>query len=377
MLAARADVEQEIAATGETRDQRAVPLSESGLAPLGGQLGAASAEGVARVEGPPRTGYPTQCGAEPVDSCFLHPSGNCGTETPISSAAVSPVRTHASTAAALPARAPTKTIICPTQGWASLQLDELWRYRELIGFLVWRDLKVRYRQTLFGVVWVVLQPLALMAVFSLFLGQFLKVNTGNVPYPVFAFSALVPWTLFAQSMTAASQSLVTNAGLLGKIYFPRLLLPVAAVGSFLMDFAISSTLLIIFILLYGLSLSWGVLLIPFLAVLVVLAALGVGIGLSAVNVRYRDVQSAIPLITQIWLFASPIAYPSSLVPAGWREVYAINPMVSVLDGFRWALLGKAGPSLGMIAVSTAVASGLFVASLAYFRRTERSFADII
>jgi lipopolysaccharide transport system permease protein len=277
----------------------------------------------------------------------------------------------------LPSRGPTKTVIRPTQGWASLRLGELWRYRELIGFLVWRDLKVRYRQTLFGVVWVVLQPLALMAVFSLFLGEFLKVDTGDVPYPVFAFSALVPWTLFAQSMTASSQSLVTNAGLLGKIYFPRLLLPVAAVGSFLMDFVISCSLLIVFILLYGLSLSWGILLIPLLALLVVLTALGAGIGLSAVNVRYRDVQSAIPLITQIWLFASPIAYPSSLVPAAWRNVYAINPMVSVIDGFRWALLGTGGPSLSMVAVSTTVAVVMFVVSLAYFRRTERSFADII
>jgi lipopolysaccharide transport system permease protein len=268
-------------------------------------------------------------------------------------------------------------VIRATQGWGSPRLGELWRYRELIGFLVWRDLKVRYRQTLFGVVWVVLQPLALMAVFSLFLGEFLKVNTGGVPYPVFAFSALVPWTLFAQSMTASSQSLVANAGLLGKIYFPRLLLPVAAVGSYLVDFVISCSLLIVFILLYGLTPAWGIVFVPFLAVLVVLAALGVGIGLSAVNVRYRDVQSAIPLLTQIWLFASPIAYPSTLVPPGWREVYAINPMVSVIDGFRWALLGEHGPTLGMVAVPAAVACILFLVSLAYFRRTEQSFADII
>jgi lipopolysaccharide transport system permease protein len=284
--------------------------------------------------------------------------------------------THATSRAAVAPREPTRTIIRATEGW-SLRLDELWRYRELIGFLVWRDLKVRYRQTLFGVVWVVLQPLALMAVFSLFLGAFLKVNTGGVPYPVFAFSALVPWTLFTQSLTASSQSLVVNAGLLGKIYFPRLLLPVAAVGSYLVDFSISCSLLVVFTLLYGLSLSWTFVLVPLIAVLVVLTALGVGIGLAAVNVRYRDVQSGIPLLTQIWLFASPIAYPSSLVPAGWRTVYAINPMVSVIDGFRWALLGTGGPTLAMIAVSTGVACVLFVTSIAYFRRTERHFADII
>jgi lipopolysaccharide transport system permease protein len=271
---------------------------------------------------------------------------------------------------------PTKTIIRASEGW-SLRLGELWRYRELIGFLVWRDLKVRYRQTLFGVVWVVLQPLALMAVFSLFLGEFLKVNTGDIPYPVFAFSALVPWTLFAQSLTSSSQSLVANAGLLGKIYFPRLLLPVAAVGSYLVDFVISCSLLVVFMLLYGLTPSWTIVLVPLIAVLVVLTALGVGIGLAAINVRYRDVQSGIPLLTQIWLFASPIAYPSSLVPAGWRDVYAINPMVSVIDGFRWALLGSRAPTPGMIAVSAAVACTLFIASVAYFRRTERTFADII
>jgi lipopolysaccharide transport system permease protein len=274
-------------------------------------------------------------------------------------------------------RGPPSTVIKPSRGWRGLHLAELWRYRELIGFLIWRDLKVRYRQTLFGVAWVLLQPLALMVVFSLFLGEFLKVNTGDIPYPVFVFAALVPWTLFSQSLTSSSLSLVANAGLLGKIYFPRLLLPVSAVGSYMIDFLISSVLLVGLILVYGLTPSPAIVIIPFLALLVVFAALGVGILLSAVNVKYRDVQSGIPLLMQLWLFASPIAYPVTLVPAAYRDVYAINPMVSILQLFRWAAIGTPAPSLGMIAVSTGVMVFLFAAGLAYFRRTERTFADII
>jgi lipopolysaccharide transport system permease protein len=285
--------------------------------------------------------------------------------------------TQLTSSGAFARRGPRRTVIRPTHGWAGLRLAELWSYRELIGFLVWRDLKVRYRQTLFGVAWVLLQPLALMVVFSLFLGEFLKVNTGSTPYPVFVFAALVPWTLFSQSLMASSSSLVANAGLLGKIYFPRLLLPVSAVGSYLLDFLISSVLLIGLIVVYGLTPSPAVVLIPFLAILVVFTALGVGILLSAVNVRYRDVQSGVPLLVQLWLFASPIAYPLSLVPEAYRDVYALNPMVSVLQAFRWATLGSAPPSVGMVAVSATTAIVLFAGSLAYFRRTERTFADVI
>jgi lipopolysaccharide transport system permease protein len=274
-------------------------------------------------------------------------------------------------------RAPRRTVIKPSRGWAGLRLGELWSYRDLIGFLVWRDLKVRYRQTLFGVAWVLLQPLALMAVFSLFLGQFLKVNTGSIPYPVFVFAALVPWTLFSQALTSSSTSLVANAGLLGKIYFPRLLLPVSAVGSYLLDFVISSFLLVGLMLIYGVTPTPRLVVIPLLAVLVVLAALGVGILLSAVNVRYRDVQSGVPLLVQLWLFASPIAYPLTLVPAAYRDIYAINPMVSVLQAFRWATVGSPPPTLSMVAISAGTAALVFTAGLAYFRRTERTFADII
>jgi lipopolysaccharide transport system permease protein len=285
--------------------------------------------------------------------------------------------TQLTSSGAFARRGPRRTVIKPSRGWAGLHLAELWRYRELIGFLVWRDLKVRYRQTLFGVAWVLLQPLALMAVFSLFLGEFLKVNTGDIPYPVFVFAALVPWTLFSQSLTSSSLSLVANAGLLGKIYFPRLLLPVSAVGSYMIDFLISSLLLVGMILIYGLTPSPAILIIPFLALLVVFAALGIGILLSAVNVKYRDVQSGIPLLVQLWLFASPIAYPVTLVPEAYRDVYAINPMVSILQLFRWAVLDTAPPSLGMVAVSIGTMALLFAAGLAYFRRTERTFADVI
>jgi lipopolysaccharide transport system permease protein len=285
--------------------------------------------------------------------------------------------TQVTSSSAFARRGPRRTVIKPSRGWAGLRLAELWSYRELIGFLVWRDLKVRYRQTLFGVAWVLLQPLALMVVFSLFLGEFLKVNTGDTPYPVFVFAALVPWTLFSQSLMASSSSLVANAGLLGKIYFPRLLLPVSAVGSYLLDFLISSILLVGLILVYGLTPSPAVVIIPLLAILVVFAALGVGILLSAVNVRYRDVQSGVPLLVQLWLFASPIAYPVSLVPEAYRDIYAINPMVSILQLFRWATLGSAPPSVGMVAVSAGTAAVLFAGGLAYFRRTERTFADVI
>jgi lipopolysaccharide transport system permease protein len=268
-------------------------------------------------------------------------------------------------------------VIRATRGWGSLALRDVWRYRELLYFLVWRDLKVRYRQTAFGVVWVVLQPLALMAVFSLFLGELLKVDTGSTPYPVFVFTALVPWTLFSQSLTASAQSLVANANLLGKIYFPRIILPLSAVGSYLLDFSISTVLLLGLMAIYGVGLHWGVVLLPLLAVLVILTALGVGVGLSALNVRYRDVQSGIPLLVQLWLFASPIAYPITLVPEAYRELYAINPMVSVIGGVRWAFLDTDPPSALAILVSFTTACLMLLASVAYFRRTERTFADII
>ncbi|HEX7300695.1 MAG TPA: ABC transporter permease [Solirubrobacteraceae bacterium] len=268
-------------------------------------------------------------------------------------------------------------VIRPTRGGGSLAVHDVWRYRELLYFLIWRDLKVRYRQTAFGVAWVVLQPLALMLVFSLFLGQLLKVNTGSTPYPVFVFTALVPWTLFAQSLTASSQSLLINANLLGKIYFPRIILPISAVGSYLLDFGISTILLLGLMAVYGVTLHLGVLLLPLFAVLVVTTALGVGVGLAALNVRYRDVQSGIPLLIQLWLFASPIAYPITLVPEAYRALYALNPMVSVIGGVRWALLGTDAPSVDSIFVSIAAAVVLLVIGVVYFRRTERTFADVI
>jgi lipopolysaccharide transport system permease protein len=203
------------------------------------------------------------------------------------------------------------------------------------------------------------------------------VDTGSTPYPVFVFTALVPWTLFSQSLTASAQSLVANSNLLGKIYFPRIILPLSAVGSYLLDFTISTVLLFGLMAIYGVGLHWGVVLLPFLACLVVLTALGAGVGLSALNVRYRDVQSGIPLLVQLWLFASPIAYPITLVPEAYRPLYAANPMVSVIGGVRWALLGTDAPSPLSILVSVVTACLMLLASVAYFRRTERTFADII
>ena len=270
-----------------------------------------------------------------------------------------------------------RVVIEPRRGRVSLRLGELWTYRELISFFVWRDLKVRYRQTVFGVAWVVMQPLALMLVFSLFLGEFLEVDTGATPYPVFVFCGLVPWILFSQSLVASAQSLVANANLLGKIYFPRLVLPISAVGSYAVDFVISSILLIGMVLAYGLTPSVGIVAMPLIALLIITTTLGFGIFLSAVNVRYRDVQSGIPLLIQVWLFASPIAYPLTLVPSEYRTLYGINPFASVVEGFRAAVLGTPWPPLGMVEVSVATATIAFLIAIVYFRSTERTFADVV
>lgn len=265
----------------------------------------------------------------------------------------------------------------PTRGWVSLRLRDLWDYRELLYFLAWRDVKVRYKQTALGAVWAVLQPLALMGVFALFLGHFLKVPSEGVPYPVFVYSALLPWTFFAQSMNASSTSLVTNANLVSKVFFPRLVLPLSATVGFLIDLAIGLLLLVVLMLAYGLSPDWSLLTLPLFVLLTLLTVWAVGIWLSAISAKYRDVVYAMPLLTQLWLFASPIAYSSTLVPDTWQWLYALNPMVGVIDGFRWALLGSVDPPDYTLAISAAVTLVALIGGLAYFRRTERTFADVI
>jgi lipopolysaccharide transport system permease protein len=268
-------------------------------------------------------------------------------------------------------------IIRPSRGWIRFDLHGLWEYRELLYFLVWRDVKVRYKQTALGAAWAVLQPFLLMVVFSVFLGRLAGVPSESLPYPIFVYAALLPWTLFAQSLSGASDSLVGSANLVSKVYFPRLALPVAAVGSFLLDFVIAFPLLVGMMVFYGVYPTGNVIWLPVLTLQALITALAVGVWLAALNVRYRDVRYAVPFFIQLWLFATPVAYPSSLVPEEWQVILGLNPMAGVVEGFRWALLGTE-PRPGMLlAVSTAVTLLVFFGGLVYFSRMERTFADVI
>lgn len=252
---------------------------------------------------------------------------------------------------------------------------DLSEYRELLYFLVWRDTKVRYKQTALGASWAVLQPLLLMLVFSVFLGRLARVPSDGLPYPVFTYAALVPWTLFASSLTGASQSLVSDQSLVTKVYFPRVIIPIASVGSFVVDFVISLAVLIVMMAIYGIVPGLALLWAPVFVALTLAAGLAVGIFFAAVNVRYRDVRYAVPFLVQLWLFSSPVAYPTSMVPDRLQVVYGLNPMSGVIEGFRWALLGKEAPDLGLLVVSSVLVILGLVGALAYFERTQRSFAD--
>lgn len=262
-------------------------------------------------------------------------------------------------------------------GWVSVRPRELWDYRELFFFLTWRDIKVRYKQTALGAAWAVLQPFLTMVVFSLFFGGLAGISSGSVPYPVFAFAGLVPWTFFATAVALAANSLVEQERILAKVYFPRLIVPTAAVLACLVDFAIAFVVLLGMMLVYGIVPSAAILTLPIFVAFAALTALAVSLWLSALNVMYRDVRYAIPFMVQMWLFVSPVAYPSSLVPKPWDAVYGINPMVGVIEGFRWALLGQSEPSGPMLAVSALMVAVLLVGGLLYFRRMERSFADVV
>ncbi len=272
---------------------------------------------------------------------------------------------------------PPVTVIEPSRGWVAIQLVELWRYRELLFFLIWRDVKVRYKQTVLGASWAVLQPFFTMVVFSLFFGRLAGMPSDGVPYPLFVFTALVPWTFFAQGLTLSANSLVANQALIRKVYFPRLAIPVAAVASGIVDFLIALVVLGGMLAYYGVAPSVNALWLPLLFALALTAALGMGLWFSALNVLYRDVQYIVPFIVQIWLFSTPIAYPSTLIPPGWRTLYAINPMAGVVEGFRWALLGTDTAPGPMIAVSAIAAILLLVGGLYFFRRMERQFADVV
>ena len=267
--------------------------------------------------------------------------------------------------------------ISPPSRWTSLEFRELWEYRELLYFLIWRDVKVRYKQTALGAAWAVIQPFFMMVVFSLFFGRLAKVSSDGIPYPVFTFCALLPWQLFANALTESSNSLVGNQNLITKVYFPRLVVPISAVLGGLVDFVIAFVILLGMMLYYGIVPGWAIVTLPGFILLALLTALGVGLWLSALNVQYRDVRYTIGFLVQLWLFLTPVAYPSSIVPEKWRPLYGLNPMAGVVEGFRWALLGKSQPPGSMLWVSVAVVIVILFGGLYYFRRMEQQFADIV
>ena len=265
-------------------------------------------------------------------------------------------------------------------GWRPLDLRELWRYRELLWFLALRDVKVRYKQTALGAAWAVLQPLSTMVVFSLFfgyLGGMQKRVEHNIPYPVYTLCALLPWQLFSFALTQSSASVVSSRSLLTKVYFPRLMIPMAPLLCGLLDFAISLALLAVMMPFYGVAPGWAVLTLPLWVLLALMTSLAVGLWLSALNAVYRDVQYTLPFLAQVWLFVTPVAYPSSIVPERWRTLYGLNPMAGVVDGFRWALLRGDPPDAAMLAVSVLSVTALLVGGLFWFRRMERTFADLV
>jgi lipopolysaccharide transport system permease protein len=272
---------------------------------------------------------------------------------------------------------PPITYIRPSTGWVSLNLRELWQYRELLYFLVWRDVKVRYKQTALGASWAIIQPFFTMVVFSLFFGRLAGIPSDGVPYPIFAFAALVPWTFFANGLMHSGKSLVGDQNLIKKVYFPRLAIPLATVLAGGVDFAIAFVVLLGMMLFYGMVPTADVLWILPLVLLAFIASLGVGLWFAAWNVRYRDVGYLVPFIVQFWLFATPIAYPSSLLDEPWRTLYGLNPMAGVVEGFRWALLGTDTAPGPMIAVSAAASILLLVGGAFHFRRLERTFADVV
>jgi lipopolysaccharide transport system permease protein len=272
---------------------------------------------------------------------------------------------------------PPTRVIRPHTGWAPLDLVEVWRHRELVFFMAWRDIQLRYRQTLLGVGWAVLQPALTTVVFAVFFGRLGGIPSDGLPYPLFALAGLIPWQLFAYAMLQASASLVDNQNILRKVYFPRVIVPIASLGAGLLDFMVSFLLLLAVMGWYQISPSWRLLALAPLLILALATALGVGLWLATLNVRYRDVRYTVPFLSQILLFATPVAYPASMVPERWRPLLGLNPMAGVVEGFRWALLGVGQVSGGLLAIASAVAGMLLVSGLFYFRRMERGFADVI
>lgn len=270
---------------------------------------------------------------------------------------------------------PRITFIEPSRGWVSLNLRELWEYRTLIYFLILRNLKVRYKQTILGVSWVILQPFLSMVVFTVFFGNLAKIPSDGVPYPIFSYAGLLPWLFFANGLNRASGSMVT--GIINKVYFPRLAMPVSAVVSGGVDFVLACSILVGMMFFYGIYPGWAILWLPFLALLAAIVALGAGLWLSAINVHYRDVRQVLPFLIQMWMFASPVVYPTSILPERWHLLYGINPMAGVIEGFRWALLGTSEAPIAIISIASVVAITLLITGAFFFKRMERTFADVV
>jgi lipopolysaccharide transport system permease protein len=266
--------------------------------------------------------------------------------------------------------------IQPGRAWSGLNLRDLWNYRELLYFLIWRDVKVRYKQTVMGVAWAIIQPLFTMLVFTLFFGRLAGVPSDNIPYPLFAYAGLLPWTFFANAIGNSGNSLVGSANLITKVYFPRMIIPAAAIGAGLVDLAISFVVLIPLMIYYGLAVTWSILMFPVVVLLTALLALGVGMWLSALNVKYRDVRFALPFLIQLWMFVSPVIYPTSFLPQRWRVLFALNPMTGIIEGYRSALFGRSF-NWKALTIATLITLAVLVYSSFTFRRMERSFADIV
>lgn len=269
-----------------------------------------------------------------------------------------------------------KIRIQPTKGWVSLRLDTLWEYRELLYFFIWRDIKIRYKQTVLGASWAIIQPLFSMVIFSVFFGRLAGIPSDGIPYPIFSYAALVPWTFFANALSLGSNSLVNNIDMLKKVSFPRMTLPIATVMAGMVDFSLAFIVLLGMILFYGMVPTINALWLPVFVLLALITSLGVSLWFSAMNVQFRDVRYVVPFLVQAWLFATPVAYPSSLLSEPWRTLYGINPMVGVVEGFRWALLGTDTAPGPIIILSTIAALTLLVSGAFYFRRMERTFADV-
>jgi lipopolysaccharide transport system permease protein len=268
-------------------------------------------------------------------------------------------------------------VIQPGGGLFHLELKSIWQYRELLYFLIWRDVKVRYKQTAIGAGWAIFQPLITMMIFTVIFGTFAKIPSDGLPYPIFAFAALLPWNYFAQAIGRSSVSLVGSANLISKVYFPRLIIPLSAAVAPLVDFAVAFVILLAMMAWFGIAPTWGVLAMPLFLLLAFATAVAVGLWLSALDVRYRDVGYTIPFVVQIWMYLSPVAYPVSLMPESWRLLYSLNPMAGVIEGFRWALLGKGNPDFGVMTASTVMVMALLLGGIVYFRQMERTFADVV